>query len=240
MQIYLTPYTAFLESMGREDYSIMQLNRTGVDEDGNPYAPYFKYANSVDIDKLYGLFATVTFKEQVKNLADWFAYGSSDGAIVHFQTKEVRGSNFYKAFDVVQSGLTFGIEIPALKNTLGTFATVAKCFCEIVNDENATYHSYYTYMDGSTANAFVSNGGSDSIDDEDNAMENAGQDAVDKVKDTADSVSDKFFGWFDDVSELIDGLSTTASRFALIMGMLMISGIVVVVIWLVSNGKKKK
>ena len=67
---------------------------------------------------------------------------------------------------------------------------VGMSFCEIVNDDNAMYYSYFFYLDGTSDNAYLATNGADDAGDTSSAIGNAWED----VKDWAKDLWDKFNG----------------------------------------------
>lgn len=62
--------------------------------------------------------------------------------------------------------------------------------CELVDDDNAMYYSYFFYLDGTSENPYLSNGGADNADDTDSAIGNAWEDVKDRIKDLWDKFND--------------------------------------------------
>ncbi len=162
IQIPLTSYADWCAQYGQE-WSILFLN--------TPEKQYFKYSNDVERDKLYGLFSVAVFEEQVSDLNYWFQNNTGDGCMTIFDSRSVQGSSLYKFFDNMR---TKG----AISSVLGH---VGMAFCEIFNDNNKVYQSYFFYLDGSSDNAFISNGGADNAGDTDDALTNKGEDIKDKI-----------------------------------------------------------
>ncbi len=99
-----------------------------------------------------------------------------------FSQSEVRGSGVYKFFNrLATKGGFMGI-------LLGTplISTMCMNLCELVDDDNAMYYSYFFYLDGTSENPYLSNGGADNADDTDSAIGNAWEDAKDRIKDLWD------------------------------------------------------
>ena len=74
---------------------------------------------------------------------------------------------------------------------LGTplLSTMCMNLCELVDDDNAMYYSYFFYLDGTSDNPYLSNGGADSADDTDSAIKNALNDAKEWIKKTWDKLN---------------------------------------------------
>ena len=164
LQIPLTSYVDWCKSFG-QDWTILYLNTKDT--------KYFQYSNEVNREDLYGFFSTAVFKEQVSDLNYWFRNTTGDGNMIIFDTRTVQGSKIYKFFGNLTS-----------KGILGSIlGYTGMAMCEILNDDNAIYQSYYFYLDGSTDENYLANGGADNAYDDDSAIENKGEDIADDVKD---------------------------------------------------------
>lgn len=164
IKIPLTSYADWCEEYGK-DWSILFLNRTD--------RHFFKYSNDVARENLYGFFSVAVFKEQVSDLNFYFRNNTGDGCMTIFSQSEVRGSGVYRFFNRLATKSGFmGI-------LLGTplLSTMCMNLCELVDDDNAMYYSYFFYLDGTSDNPYLSNGGADSADDTDSAIKNALNDA---------------------------------------------------------------
>ena len=160
IKIPLTSYADWCEEYGK-DWSILFLNRTD--------RHFFKYSNDVTRENLYGFFSVAVFKEQVSDLNFYFKNNTGDGCMTIFSQSEVRGSGVYKFFSRLATKSGFmGI-------LLGTplISTMCMNLCELVDDDNAMYYSYFFYLDGTSENPYLSNGGADNADDTDSAIKNA-------------------------------------------------------------------
>ena len=171
IKIPLTSYAEWCKQYG-QDWSILFLN--------TPERHYFKYSNDVTRENLYGFFSVAVFKEQVSDLNYWFKNNMGDGCMTIFEGKQVSGSGVYKFFDNLT---TKGV----ITSVLGY---VGMSFCEIVNDDNAMYYSYFFYLDGTSDNAYLATNGADDAGDTSSAIGNAWED----VKDWAKDLWDKFNG----------------------------------------------
>lgn len=171
IKIPLTSYAEWCKQYG-QDWSILFLN--------TPERHYFKYSNDVTRENLYGFFSVAVFKEQVSDLNYWFKNNTGDGCMTIFEGKQVSGSGVYKFFDNLT---TKGV----ITSVLGY---VGMSFCEIVNDDNAMYYSYFFYLDGTSDNAYLATNGADDAGDTSSAIKNAWED----VKDWAKDLWDKFNG----------------------------------------------
>ena len=177
IKIPLTSYADWCEEYGK-DWSILFLNRTD--------RHYFKYSNDVTRENLYGFFSVAVFKEQVSDLNFYFKNNTGDGCMTIFSQSEVRGSGVYKFFSRLATKSGFmGI-------LLGTplISTMCMNLCELVDDDNAMYYSYFFYLDGTSENPYLSNGGADNADDTDSAIGNAWEDVKDRIKDLWDKFND--------------------------------------------------
>ena len=96
-----------------------------------------------------------------------------------FEGKQVSGSGVYKFFDNLT---TKGV----ITSVLGY---VGMSFCEIVDDDNAMYYSYFFYLDGTSDNAYLATNGADDSDDTDSAIKNAFNDAKEWLKKTWDKLN---------------------------------------------------
>lgn len=170
IKIPLTSYADWCKQYG-QDWSILFLNTTE--------RHYFKYSNDVARENLYGFFSVAVFKEQVSDLNYWFKNNTGDGCMTIFEGKQVSGSGVYKFFDNLT---TKGVITSAL-------GYVGMSFCEIVNDDNAMYYSYFFYLDGTSDNAYMATNGADSADDTDSAIKNALNDAKEWIKKTWDKLN---------------------------------------------------
>ena len=170
IKIPLTSYADWCKQYG-QDWSILFLN--------TPERHYFKYSNDVTRENLYGFFSVAVFKEQVSDLNYWFKNNTGDGCMTIFEGKQVSGSGVYKFFDNLT---TKGV----ITSVLGY---VGMSFCEIVNDDNAMYYSYFFYLDGTSDNAYLATNGADDAGDTDSAIKNALNDAKEWIKKTWDKLN---------------------------------------------------
>ena len=176
IKIPLTSYADWCEEYGK-DWSILFLNRTD--------RHFFKYSNDVARENLYGFFSVAVFKEQVSDLNFYFRNNTGDGCMTIFSQSEVRGSGVYRFFNrLATKGGFMGI-------LLGTplLSTMCMNLCELVDDDNAMYYSYFFYLDGTSDNPYLSNGGADSADDTDSAIKNALNNAKEWIKKTWDKLN---------------------------------------------------
>lgn len=176
IKVPLTSYADWCEEYGK-DWSILFLNRTD--------RHFFKYSNDIARENLYGFFSVAVFKEQVSDLNYWFKNNTGDGCMTIFSQSEVRGSGIYKFFNRLATDSGFmGI-------LLGTplISTMCMNLCELVDDDNATYHSYFFYLDGTSDNAYIATNGADNADDTNNAIKNAFEDAKEWIKETWDKLN---------------------------------------------------
>ena len=163
IEVPLTSYVDWCAEYG-QDWSILFLNTAEKQ--------YFQYANDVPRDKLYGLFSVAVFEEQVSDLNYWFKKNTGDGCMTIFDQRTVKGSSLYKFFD----NLTTKGVLSSVAGHIGMY------FCELFNDDNAAYQSYFFYLDGTSNNAYISNGGADDAFDTDDALDNKVEDVGDTVK----------------------------------------------------------
>ena len=170
IKIPLTSYADWCKQYG-QDWSILFLNTTE--------RHYFKYSNDVARENLYGFFSVAVFKEQVSDLNYWFKNNTGDGCMTIFEGKQVSGSGVYKFFDNLT---TKGVITSAL-------GYVGMSFCEVINDDNAMYYSYFFYLDGTSDNAYMATNGADNADDTDSAIKNALNHAKEWIKKTWDKLN---------------------------------------------------
>lgn len=175
IKIPLTSYAEWCKEYG-QDWSILFLN--------TPERKYFKYSNDVARENLYGFFSVAVFKEQVSDLNYWFKNNTGDGCMTIFEGKEVSGAGVYKFFDnLTDKGI--------LMSALGY---IGMSFCEIVDDDNAMYYSYFFYLDGTSDDAYLATNGADNSGDTGSAIGNAWDDFTDWVGETWDKLTNSK-GW---------------------------------------------
>ncbi len=173
IQVPLSKYEDWVTGLGNPNWSIMMLN--------TEKNKYFQFSNDVERDKLYGLFSTAVFEEEVSDLNFYFRNQTGDGYMTIFEHTEATGSRVYKFFYKMTDK-----EITFIPGRVGMF------FCEVLNDDNKMLHSYAFYLDGSTNEPFMSNGGADDKYDDDTALENKGEDFWDNVKSNVGNGWNKF------------------------------------------------
>ena len=175
IKIPLTSYAEWCKQYG-QDWSILFLN--------TPERKYFKYSNDVSRENLYGFFSVAVFKEQVSDLNYWFKNNTGDGCMTIFEGKEVSGAGVYKFFDnLTEKGI--------LMSALGY---IGMSFCEIVDDDNAMYYSYFFYLDGTSDDAYLATNGADDSGDTGSAIGNAWNDFTDWIGETWDKLTNSK-GW---------------------------------------------
>ena len=175
IKIPLTSYAEWCKQYG-QDWSILFLN--------TPERKYFKYSNDVSRENLYGFFSVAVFKEQVSDLNYWFKNNTGDGCMTIFEGKEVSGAGVYKFFDnLTDKGI--------LMSALGY---IGMSFCEIVDDDNAMYYSYFFYLDGTSDDAYLATNGADDSGDTGSAIGNAWNDFTDWIGETWDKLTNSK-GW---------------------------------------------
>lgn len=175
IRVPLTSYVEWCKDFGQDDWSILYLNTETT--------RYFEYSTDVERDKLYGFFAFATFKEQVSDFNYYFKNSSGAGQITIFDKREVKGSAIYKFCDRMRG------KADLLSALVGHFCMA---WCEIFDDDNAIYHSYFFYVDGTSANPFITNGRADNAFDNDSAFENTMQDTGDWFSNAGKDVGDWF------------------------------------------------
>lgn len=207
-KIPLTCYADWCENYGK-DWSILYLNFCGNN--------YFKYSNDVKRENLYGFFSTAVFEEQVSDLNFIFKDMKGTGCITIHESEEVRGSKIYKFFGDLRGGW------------LGVAGYIGMAFCEVLNDENAIYHSYFFFLDGTKDIAVLAQNGATDANDTDSALKNTVDGAVDTVG-----------GWWDGIKNSISD-STLGKLFAVLIPIIVVvlvgACIVWAIKWLFSKGK---
>lgn len=184
LKVPLSCYADWCDGIGK-DWSIMYLN--------NPEHKYFNYSNDVNRENLYGYFASVVFTEQLKDINTWFAQESGEGAVVLAKAKEIRGSDLYKF--IRNNTLTFAVAGAVIGGAVGGGIGGAvggsaigvglnlgiAMLCEATDSANATYYTYFTYLDCSSSQAFLSRSGATDAYDTDGALKNTVQKAGDII-----------------------------------------------------------
>ena len=182
----LTCYSDWCNSIGK-DWSILYLN--------NSEHTYFKYSNEVARENLYGYFAVCVYHEQLRDINSWFANESGEGAVVLSVAEEMRGSGFYKFLRE---------PIPILGNVAnaigGPLGLGVLALCEIADDNNAKYFSYFIYLDCSVSQAYLSRSGATDAFDRDGALKNTAEAAASAIGDRFSGIGNYFKGLSDDVS----------------------------------------
>lgn len=208
VKIPLTNYRAWTQAFGK-DWSLLYLNM--------PDLTYFEYSQEeaqdgtiITPDNLYGYFAEAVFEENVTDLNYYFKGFSGDGIISLYEKTIASGGAIYKAVgDVVNRTDNFFVD---------ALLTPILAFCELTNDDNKMYHSYFFYLDGtqSLEQSYISNGKADSADDTDGAFDNT-------IEDVKDNVSESFGNIFIDK----DGNWTAVTWILIAIGAIIILSIVV-------------
>ena len=190
VKVPMSSYAEWTNSFGK-DWSVLFLNTTEK--------VIFTDTASVKPENVYGYFFVSVFKEKVKNLDMLFAGYASDGCKTFYQYEEVKGSAFYKfmgnnpyLLPVVGGavgGITGLILGHPIKGTAGGAAVGAGMYysimsiSEMANDENGTYYSYFSFLDGTSELPYASNSRAGGFDDNDSAAKNTAEKIVDEVKD---------------------------------------------------------
>ena len=94
-------------------------------------------------------------------------------------------------------------------------------FCEVLNDENAIYHSYFFFLDGTKDIAVLAQNGATDANDTDSALKNTVDGAVDTVG-----------GWWDGIKNSV-GDSTLGKVFAVLIPIIVVIIVGALVIWFV-------
>lgn len=190
VKVPMSSYAEWTNSFGK-DWSVLFLNTTEK--------VIFTDTASVKPENVYGYFFVSVFKEKVKNLDMLFAGYASDGCKTFYQYEEVKGSAFYKfmgnnpyLLPVVGGavgGITGLILGHPIKGTAGGAAVGAGVYysimsiSEMANDENGTYYSYFSFLDGTSELPYASNSRAGGFDDNDSAAKNTVEKIADEVKD---------------------------------------------------------
>lgn len=153
---------------------------------------WFTYSNEVDAHNLYGYFAVAVFKEQVSDFNHWFKGSTGDGCMVLTESMKVEGSKFYKISQKVQENSLFvaaagmviggcigGVQGAFIGGAAGlALPSVVMSACEIADDSNAMYYSYWFYLDGSSDLPFMAKNNAKNAEDTDGAAKNKFDDAM--------------------------------------------------------------
>lgn len=198
LRVGLTSFKDWTSTIGK-DWSILSLNYNSID--GKDNKVIFKSEGDISPENLYGYFYTAVFNEKVTNINSLFSGYSSEGCRVFYQSEEIKGSDLYKfirdnplIFPIVGGtvGLLFGH--PAIGVAMGTaFEFVAVAALENkLKEDNSTYYTYFSYIDGSSDLNYAANNKADDVFDNDSAVGNTGQDIIDNVKDWVKDNADIF------------------------------------------------
>lgn len=177
VKVPLTSYKAWASDYGK-DWSILFLNSSDKQ--------WFTYSNEVAIENLYGYFAVAVFKEQVSDFNHWFKGSTGDGCMVLSEEMKVEGSKFYKISQKVQENSLFvaaagavvggcigGVQGAVIGGAAGlALPSVVMSACEIADDNNAMYYSYWFYLDGSSDLPFMAKNNAKTAEDTDGAAKN--------------------------------------------------------------------
>ena len=181
IKIPMSSYADWTRSFG-EDWTVMFLNST----EKVIFPDTVKYKR----ENVYGYFFVSVMKEQVKSLDALFAGFTSDGCITFYQSREVKGSGLYKfmksnpgLLPVVGGtvGLMLGHPVKGTMAGVGAYYSIMS-IAEALNDENGTYYSYFSYLDGSSTLPYTSNSKAEDFSDNDSAFKNTMQDIWKNVK----------------------------------------------------------
>ena len=177
VKVPLTSYYEWSKDYGK-DWSILFLNSSDKQ--------WFTYSNEVAIENLYGYFAVAVFKEQVSDFNHWFKGSTGDGCMVLSEEMKVEGSKFYKISQKVQENSLFvaaagavvggcigGVQGAVIGTGIGlALPSVVMSACEIADDSNAMYYSYWFYLDGSSDLPFMAKNNAKTAEDTDGAAKN--------------------------------------------------------------------
>lgn len=205
-KIPLTCYADWCDRYGK-DWSILYLNFCGNN--------YFEYSNDVKRDELYGFFSVAVFQDRVSDLNNVFKDMKYTGCVTIHESEEVRGSKVYKFFGGLTDSWLMGL------------GYVGMAFCEIVNDENAIYYSYFFFLDGTKTIAVLSESGSTEANDTDSA-----------IKNTAQGIGSTVSDWWDGITSSFED-STIGKIISVAFPILCVLAVGLFAIWLVKWFKKK-
>lgn len=183
VKVPLTSYYEWSKDYGK-DWSILFLNSSDKQ--------WFTYSNEVAIENLYGYFAVAVFKEQVSDFNHWLTGLTGDGCMVLSEEMKVEGSKFYKISQKVQENSLFvaaagavvggcigGVQGAVIGGAAGlALPSVVMSACEIADDNNAMYYSYWFYLDGSSDLPFMAKNNAKNAEDTDGAAKNKFDDAM--------------------------------------------------------------
>lgn len=227
IQVPLSCYKDWCEDYGY-DWSIMYLNYAGK--------VFFRYSNDVKREDLYGFFSVAIFDDKASDLNDVFSSFDATGCMTFHQSEEIRGSRAYKFLRSDEGSLatvltfsTIGLLTghPIIGTVVGLAAqriAISLCESPITDDENAIYHSYFFFLDGTSATPMISESGSTDPTDHDGAVKN-------QVDGIVDGVVDWWSGIWDGISN-----STVAKILSIaipiIVVLLLVSIVVKVIQWI--------
>lgn len=175
IQVPLKAYSEWIKAMGNSAWTIMMLNKKD--------SVWFETTTEVARENLYGLFSVAVFEEKVNDLDYYFKNTTGDGQMTIFDSVSATGSAFYKGCVSL-----YNDESSILKHIIGYLGMGLSGY-----GENKMLHSYYFYMDGTNkTGSYISIGGADNADDNDSAIENAGEDFKDKIQNGINNLSS---GW---------------------------------------------
>lgn len=181
----------------------MALNYSWEDEKTGKKEVKDVFKSEVDVkpENLYGYFYISVFTEQVKDLNRFFDGYNADGCRVFFKSKEIKGNELYKVMSENRGllptigagigagvGLLFGKPISGAVIGAGAGAAIQYSILslsEIANKENATYYSYFSFIDGSSTLSYARNNNADPDDpfNDNSAGKNTFDDITEQVKD---------------------------------------------------------
>lgn len=161
VKVPLMAYSDWTDMFGK-DWTILMLN--GVEN------KYFQYSDDVKLEDLYGFFSVAVFKERVSDLNYYFQDYVGKGCKTCFTSKEVVGSDIYKFF-----------------SNMGVLGFGGMWTCEIFNQDNAMYYSYFFYIDGTSDLPYMALNGADDYDDNQSAISN-------RIEDFGDGIRNFFTG----------------------------------------------
>lgn len=182
VKVPMSRYSDWTASFG-EDWSVLALNTT--------QKVVFTDTVTIKREEVYGYFFVSVFDEKVTSVNDLFAKFSKDGCKTFFQSTKVNGSGFYKFMRDNPAllpavggtvGLLVGRPIAGAAAGAGAYYGVMS-IAEFANDENRTYYSYFSFIDGTSELPYLSRAGALNVGDNDPAIKNAMEELLNNLKD---------------------------------------------------------
>ncbi len=165
LKLYLTSYADWCDNTIGTDWSIMMLNY--------PERQFFKYAQDISREDLYGFFGAAVFDTQVSDVNNLFKNHKESGCVTLFQQKKAEGNKVYKWLSRLNDKF----------NGAGLLTKFGMSLFEIANDKNKILYNYYFYLDGTSSMSYMGLNGADSVNDTSSAAGNWAQDVLGGIKD---------------------------------------------------------